>query len=331
MRIITEEDIYRFYLGDIIVGEMYNSPIPGREDDTPSFQLFEHRDTGKLKWLDYGLTDQFGKDPANLVQYLRYLPLTHRGYHDAKRLMEREVQFGMVGKPLTKLSRRATRDTIPYIKPAMEWRKFELDYWMRFQITQAELDREDIQPLGSLSWAGKGGGTHLASTEDDPTFVYWWNKNPASWKLYRPLSPKKIRFRQENVDGVIEGWNSLQRELEGPLDILFILSSTKDRLVVKHAYPSPWINAINPRGEADRVDIVNLVGEINNFADRVIILYDADDPGWAGAQTMSSLTGWECFNTMGVLPTKDFSDYVDTQRGGHSYNGLTELINKIIK
>lgn len=343
MRKITDEDVYRYYLGDVIVGMMYNSPIPGRKDDTPSFQLYEK--DGRIRWVDYGLTDQFGRDPENLVQYLRHLPLTNPAYFDAKRLIKSEVSVGMMGKPLTQLRRRPSRTAIPYIKPK-DFEQFELDYWNRFSITKAELLIEDIQPISSMSWGGEGGSAHVRSTPDSPAFVYWWNRNPAAWKMYRPMEVKKNRFRQENVDGVIEGWNSMinahNLSARKKFEILFILSSTKDRLVVKHAYNNPTVyNGINPRGERDRQDIIAQKDYLLSIADRVIILYDADDAGWTGTQVLMDLTGFEGFDVRGhlgtwtdpkgeLVQTKDFSDYVDSERGNHSYSELLNLINSII-
>lgn len=332
MRNISEEDIYRYYLGDLVVGDMYNSPIRNN-DDTPSFQVFEHRHTGRLCWVDYGLTDQFGKDPYNLVQHLKdNIPLTHKGWYDAQRLVKREVGIGMIGKPMTKLRRRKSRDVAPYVD-CSNWSSDFMRYWNRFDLSKEELIFEDVEPLNFMSWSGPQGDAHVSSDINDPAYVYWWSKNPASWKIYRPLASKRDRFRQENVDGVIEGWNSMMKSYTGLFDIFFILSSSKDRFVVKHCFNDlSKYNGVNPRGEKDRQDIINKQDEIKNVSNRQIILYDADDPGWTGAQELARETGFETYDVRGKLfGQKDFADVIDKERGNKSYRELKQRIERIIK
>lgn len=339
MRQITDEDIYRYYLGDVIVGALYNSPLPDRQDDTPSFQLYVHRNTGKICWIDYGYDSQYGNSAINLVQHLRGLPLTGKGYFDAKALVEREVQLGMIGKPLTQLKRKSFKDITPYIRTKERFSDFELDYWSRFDITEDELLREDIRALDSMNWAGKSGSNDLRSTPTDPIFVYWWNRNPSSWKMYRPLAPKRDRFRQENVDGVIEGWNSMIKEYKevDQFDIMFITSSTKDRLVLKHALRhglTEKCSVINPRGERDRQDIIAQIDMIKQMSREQYIIYD-DDPngeGWRCAQTLAAETGFEAIDISGAFDgQKDIADYIDKQRGNHSYDELVNIIKQLIK
>lgn len=339
MRQITDEDIYRHYLGDVIVGALYNSPLPDRQDDTPSFQLYVHRKTGKICWIDYGYDSQYGNSAVNLVQHLKGLPLTGKGFFDAKALVQSEVGIGMIGKPLTQLRKRSMRDTTPYIKPKKYFDQFELDYWSRFDITEDELLWEDITSLDSMNWTGRSGSNDLRSTPTDPIFVYWWNRNPASWKMYRPLAHKRDRFRQENVDGVIEGWNSMVKEYKevDQFDIMFITSSTKDRLVLKHAVRhglGEKCTAINPRGERDRQDIIAQIGMIKEMSREQYIIYDDDSTGegWKCAQILAAETGFKSLDVKGVFAgQKDIADYIDKQRGNYSYDELVNIIKHLIK
>lgn len=61
-------------------------------------------------------------------------------------------------------------------------------------------------------------------------------------------------------------------------------------------------------------------------------MYDADDPGYIGAMKLKTVTGFEAYDMRGKLDgQKDFADFVDKERGNHSYNDLTKLILNIIK
>jgi hypothetical protein len=332
MRALTTEDVYRYYLGDVVIGNMYNSPLPGRRDSSPSFALYEKN--GEILWIDHGLPNQYGNKPENLIQHLRGLPLTPGGYYKAQKIIAGEVQRGMRGKSPTSLRRRAKNKNTPYIRGREVWRGFETEYWRRFDIDTDFLREEWVEPLDMMSWSGDEKAADLRSVIGDPAFVYWWSRNPASWKLYRPLTARKRdKFRQGNPTGVIEGWDVMKKQVDGRLGVLFILSSSKDRFVVKKAFGElNRYNGINPRGESDRMDIIAMRSEIADLADRVIILYDADRAGYEGSHTLSDKTGFETYDMRNLLDgQKDFSDYVDTQRGNHSHSKLKDLIKSICK
>lgn len=335
MRNITQIDIYRQWLGDIIIGALYNSPLPGRKDDTASFGIFEKN--GQLLWKDFGLGDQWGNKPENLVQYMEGLSLDGRGYYEAIELIKKNVGVNTLSKPLTQLKRLAKADTTAYIKGRKPL-DFEQAYWDRFSISPEELEHENITGLDFFSWDGSDTPS-IASTPEDPAFVYWWNKSPASWKLYRPKTKnKREKFRQLNIQGVIEGWNSMMVEWEIvnniPFDILFILSSSKDRLVTKRCMrlcSDLHTSAINPRGESDRVEIVANSEFIKSISTRQIILYDADDPGYISSKELAEQTGFETYDMRNQLGgQKDISDFIDAERGAHSYSQLYTILSSFI-
>lgn len=331
MRKITDQDIYRMLLGNVVIGNLYNSPIPGRKDKTPSFALFEKN--GVVLWRDHGLPDQFGDKASNLYQHMRGFPLTHAGWHRANEALEQEFRVGLIGVPPTQLRSKPKHDRPPCVM-GDTFKDFEIGFWNRFDFTVPELLYEDIEPLRKMSWT-EGGEMVFESTPSEPAFIYWWNKSPASYKIYRPLSQKRDKFRQWNVDGIIEGWNSLIKEYERrnrvPFDILFNGSSTKDRMVLKKA-SGPNCSGFNPRGEGDFKDIVAKAPIIKSMAKRVVCLYDADDAGFAGASRMAELTGFEFYDTRAKLfGHKDFADMKDKTRGNMSYQDINNTILNLIQ
>lgn len=332
---MTDEDIYRVLLGDVTIGENYNSPIPvkyrGKEDKTASFGLY-YKDDGILRWKDYGFPSAFGNKAGNLVQYLREgFPFTPKGYKQALAYIEGEVRMGLLGQPPTQLKRRRKGDSVPVVLSGESYLDFELDFWHRFDFSENELHYEDIYPLRSMTYH-EGGENVFQSIPGNPAFIYWWSRNPASYKLYRPLGDKRDKFRQWNIEGVIEGWNTMIKEYNGtPFDILFINSSTKDRIVTKKAFKGEYVSSINPRGESDRIDLINKKDEINSLAKRVVIIYDADDPGYDGALMLSQLTGWEMVDVRGKLHgQKDIADMKDKTRGNMSYPEIKQTILSLI-
>ena len=330
MRQVTDQDIYKMLLGNVVIGNMYNSPIPGRRDKTPSFSLYEKN--GKILWSDKGLPTQFGPEPAHLYQHMRLFPITHAGYYQAKEAMLNEVKLGIIGKPPTQLRAKPKADHAPYLA-GEEYLPFELQYWQRFEYTGSQLQYEDIYPLRKMAW-NEGGQVIFESKPEDPAFVYWWNRNPLSCKIYRPLAQKRDKFRQWNVEGIIEGWKTLligyNTRNGKPFDIIFVSSSTKDRLVKKRAMGKEC-SAINPRGEGDFKDIVEKASVIKSMAKRVVCLYDADDAGYEGAKRMAELSGFEFYDTRNKLSGwKDFADMKDTTKGNLSYEFINQTITNLI-
>src|SRR5688572_15781777 len=133
---------------------MYNSPIPGRKDDTPSFVVYEKN--GQLRWTDHGLTNQCGYHPVNLVIHMRGLPCDteeeiRRSYGIAKRIIDTEIKIGMMGKPPTQLRSRPQYDRPPLLRTGA-FRDWEHEYWNRFELSEEELRYESTEALHSLTW-----------------------------------------------------------------------------------------------------------------------------------------------------------------------------------
>jgi len=212
--IITDEQLYRYLLGDQEVGKTYISRIPEKyrkQDTNESFGTFEKN--GVIRWKDHGLASQYGNEASNLLQYMWELPLDQSGWRQAKALIEgslgRQIQLGAEGPNPPGLRRGKVRsgDCVPYLNWSEDFTDYELSYWQRYGITAQELLREQIYALRELRWANSPVKT--MSTPADPAFLYIFNRNPLAWKIYRPLNTSNQKFRQWNIEDVIEGLHDL--------------------------------------------------------------------------------------------------------------------------
>jgi hypothetical protein len=303
---ISDERIYRYLLGDVVIGTMYNSPIPREyrgEDDSPSFGLYERN--GKILWKDFGFADANGNTAINLLMYMYHL--------NYKQAVEHTSLIGLqVGETLLKRDKRST-DLKPQVvkHPLVD---FELEYWYRFDLGQDTLIKERIWGLESLSW----GGTKTFSSAEDPAFYYDLGKG---WKIYWPI---KKRFRQWQVDGLVEGFHSLEKRNTG-----IIFSSTKDRLVGKEAF---GCTGINPTSEGSVSSLVKLWTDIKPFASNWFVMYDGDEPGFSAAKKTALLLNIPYIDTRNRLKgNKDLADFVDKQRGKRSYEELNSIFSKDLK
>lgn len=296
---LSDEKIYRYLLGDdVVVGVMYNSPIPGRKDDTPSFGLYEK--DGKILWKDFGLAHPPGNQAIHLLMAMKGV-----GMKQAKEEGE-QILKSFIGKPLTRFARKGT--AIPQLKLRDNFFDFELNYWKRFGIFEPQLRYEDVFPLDSLKWITPEDVYEESSTEGNPAFIYKINDG---WKRYRPLV-KKGKWLSHNLrGGVIEGWNTFT-----PGELNLVVSSTKDRMVVKNC----GYQVINPSAESLIYPFLNLT-----LPGRTIIMFDSDQPGYEYSEKLSGLTGWEYIDMRGKLRgKKDFAEYRE------KYNDLCALLTKLI-
>lgn len=325
---MNDDKIYRALLGnECEVGEMYISriPPPHRKHDTNcSFGLYVE-DDGIIRWKDFGLSDQQGFKAVNLIQYMRNLPLGPGvGYYKAKAIAEGEFEREFLVHKLLPLEKRKRVGGMPFLK----WRElndFELNYWNRYGITKEDLQREDIWGLESLQW---GSGIKTISSAGNPAFVYIFNRNPLSFKVYRPLD-KDNKFRQWSIDGVVEGSHILKQD-NRIYDVGILVSSTKDRIVCKKAFPD-WL-FLNPTAEGTYISLISRWMELKPRALRWCCMYDSDEAGYSGGEMISnhlSISNIDMRNKLNGQ--KDFSDYIDTQKGKHSYNELKTIINNNLK
>ena len=317
----TDEQIYRYLCGDIEVGEMYLSPLPAnwRKSDTgESFGLYLKPD-GVVRWHDFGLADQDGNKAINLLMYMR-----NCDYRTACRIRDTEVAMEWKRRPFVELKkgRRALgEDILPYVEYDDKFADYELRYWDRYkEIGREDLVHQQIYSLKSLRWGNSK--NQITSTPGDPAFIYIFNRNPISWKIYRPLNQSNQKFRQWGIENVVEGLHQIH-----PAEIGIFVSSTKERLVCCKACPEMLF--LNPTGESSYIQIINRWPEIRPYARQWHIMYDADNAGYLAGETLSSHINIPNVDTR-HMEQKDFSDFIDKYKGDHSYNDLRTLIHNLI-
>jgi len=205
------------------------------------------------------LADPYGNKALNLLQYLRGLPLSSAGYYRAKQIAETEIARNYISNTFVPLKKgkRMSEGIPPFVEFDENFTDYELRYWERYGISAEELLQQQIYSLKSLRW---GDSTNkVISTVGDPAFVYIFNRNPISWKVYRPLNTSGQKFRQWGIENVVEGMHQIH---EAEMGIL--VSSTKERVVCIKACPE--ILFLNPTGEGSYIQLINNWSAIRPFA-----------------------------------------------------------------
>lgn len=219
---LYSEDQICFVYG-IPIGESICSPLPGRQDKTPSFKA-RKTDDGKIVWRDFYYPP--GQQPTGDVKNLIMLLEGVDEHELVKRLMPK-----MKGTPLTYNS-PTPRIISAGIEFAKYWHEWEKKYWEEgLDMNSAFLMKNDTYPCRELI-----GDDHVIwrSTEKAPTYVHIVDIANNIWQAYRPKNPKGKKHWSWNTERVLFGTKHIKHNQH-----VIFTSSNKDRMaVIKTGYQS---------------------------------------------------------------------------------------------
>jgi len=268
---ISNEDIYNHYLGDFENNSWFNSPW--RSDSDPSLRISYYNN--KWVWTDFG-EDSRPKDGISFI--MRYYNIS---FQDALQQGWKDIMTETFEPIYKKTIIKHDTKSYCHIRDLVN---FELDYWEAAEIKKKDLDLFNV-------YSGKirhDGFLWHESTENDPLFIYMFNKKTPIYKGYRPFAPEpKLKFYSKNTSGHIQGWEKLPDKG----DIVVITKSYKDVIVwSKLGYP-----AIAPHSENMFISPFDLY-ELENRFKHVYINYDNDATGIKKSIQYSSEHNLKYFN-----------------------------------
>lgn len=286
---IEPYDVYRYYIGDFVIGQARKSPF--HKDNNPSFSIYM-RD-GKLKHRDHS-DDRYRGDCIDLVQQLFNL--------DTKKATQKIAKdFGIVdGKD------ESQKITSQYTKPFIDqkrhcfiqvatrpWTKEDAAYWTQFGITKDQLKAEEVYPLKDVFINRR----RERVNKDELFYAYRYDEG---FKIYFPNRPKDERWKSNIPITIVENMKILS---DYDPSVVLITKSKKDRLVLSRYFPYV-LNVQNETRACFTEDFVQkLKGRI------VWINYDSDEPGIRNCTNITSEFGYKYINVpKQFLPVKDYAD-----------------------
>ncbi len=260
----SEYEIFKMYVGDFTIGEVFKSPIRSG-DDNPSFNIFYSKRNNCLLFKDFaGRRGDF----VTLVQELYHIA----NYNDA--LQKIASDFGLSksnGDPKNKNMLPVeikSINKVPYqlsIKKR-EWSIPDINYWKEFNISLTTLRNFNVVPIEGYfnsSYYVKTPGLAFAYLEyKDDTLTY---------KIYRPKESKNKKWRNNNLFGVHQGYRQLP--MRGSL--LIITKALKEVMSLYELYHIP---AIAVQSETCYIK-ETVIAEYNSRFAKVITLFDNDKQG----------------------------------------------------
>ena len=276
--ILGQHRIMSFYFQDeIVMGRRYCNPF--RDDGNPSC-FFKWSKVGNLYFIDYA-TQKIYYNPID-VACMR----TGYGYPDILYKIEADFKIKQLNlEDKKQLELETSTFKKPELKPATikvsttKFNKKDLEYWKQFGITPSILSFYNVKKV-SKAWISEN--LWYISNDIDPCYRY---KEKDKFKIYRPFADKKNKFRTNYFGGILEGYEQLPHKGE----LLIITKGLKDVMTLH----SMGLNAVAVRSENTPVS-ENAFNLLNNRFEKILIWFDADEAGIAGAEKLSQMYNLPC-------------------------------------
>lgn len=302
---IDSFDVYRYYIGDFVIGQARKSPF--RKDNNPSFSIYMK--DGKLRHTDFA-DDRYRGDCIDLVQQLFNL--------DTKKATQKIAKdFG-----ISEGTDESERITSQYSKPFMDqkrhsfiqvstraWTSDDAAYWKQFGITKDQLKAEEVYPIKDLFINRR----KQFINKDELVYVYRYAEG---FKIYFPNRPKGERWKSNIQLTLVENLKILD---EYDPSVVLITKSKKDRLVLSRYFPY----VLNVQNETRACFTEQFVEKLKG---RIVwINYDSDDTGVKNCIRITTEFGYRYINVPKVYLEEGIKDYADLYR----LHGEEAVINSL--
>jgi hypothetical protein len=309
---VSEADLFKKYLNrDPSKKKRVTNPL--RQDESPGCAFYTN-DNNRLMFHDFALGQSWDCFGVVMEKY-------NLGFYDALKRINKDFSLRLNTinpvpekyKSLFQVKKKKESSDLLYQIVVDDWDKDNLAYWKRFGIDKATLIAHSVYPVKYVYINKK---LHWRSTEKNPIYGYVYPSGRL--KCYRPLSPEPTNKWTGNATS--EDINCYSK-LPFLGKHLIITKSMKDALV---AIKLGFI-AIAPQGENNSLQTPKYQSLRHTF-DKIVVLYDNDDPGITGANKAS--LEMECSTVMIPLSygVKDLAEF----REKYGPKKTKELLEKLV-
>jgi len=311
LAVVSEIDIFSYYLGGTIPNKPISSPL--REDTSPSFSLFHSSEHGIVLYKDFA-TGEVGNC---FVFVMRLFNLSSKIEAINKvaadfSLNQFEIPNSITSQPInltyTK-NRKKTLNTgrLKISVTVRNWSIKDKDYWEgKYGLTKQQLEFCNIHPISHYFVNG-----YCTKTQDNAYAFVEEKDNIQTFKIYQPYADKENKWINNNDFSTWELWTQLPDNGE----VLIVASSRKDALVIKSLFPTNQITACSLQSEGVNPKR-NVIDEIRGRFKEVYIMYDNDfdsnkNRGRIAGAKLASQTGFTQIEIPDEAQVKDPSDYIE--------------------
>ena len=310
---IPREWVFEYYLNlkeklsgqDVKILSIFNA-----RDKVPSMFIYYDVVSKSYKYKDFSSGNQ--GDSIELVKALFNMPT--RGHAAYKILEDYQIYIKNNTVAVVDILYHDKYKVVDY--EMRHWTNFDQTYWMGYKIGSKMLARYNVIPLSFFTMSKLGlDGVEISYTFKK-SYVYGYFRNDGSlYKIYMPKNTDKKFIKVENY---IQGIDQLRYDCK----YLLITSSLKDLMAFNKLGISN-IEAIAPDSENTMIG-EKAIGELKPHYEKIVVLFDNDDPGIKAAQRYKDKYG---FNTILLPMEKDLSDSVKV----HGIDKVREVLFPLLK
>lgn len=299
---VADSVIFYQYFGPFELGKVYKSKF--RKDRNPSTGFYVNK-LGRLIYNDITTGEK-------LDCFAFVAKLYNISYSDAIKKIGND--FGIIGdskqsivsaatfKAASEIDKDCKQKTIIQVKPN-RWKEENLAYWREFEISQKELEENDVYPIGDL-YINK---QKIYNPHNYLRYAYRLKYNGEEFiKIYSPHDTK-MKWVSNIPLYIPFGLDTLPQSG----DKLIVTKSQKDRIVLKKLFPAV-IASQNESESALSSEIQEIIKNNHDFK-RKIIFWDNDPTGVEACKKFNE-KGFGYFNIpkecYEKFKIKDASDYV---------------------
>ena len=261
-------------------------------DKVPSMCIYTDS-RGHYKFKDF--SSGYGGDGLNLVMHL--YNLDGRGKASFKIMDDYNIYIS--NNTYVPIAYKPHSKYVVSDYEMRHWNTLDQAYWKNFKLSSGILEKHNVFPLAFYSMIKEDDGHILDSISIKANFIYGFFREDGT--LYKIYTPKNKENKFIKVKDYIQGSD----QLEFKSKYLIITSSLKDLMCFKRLGIN-GIEAIAPDSE-NSVIPENFMRPLLDKYQKIIVLFDNDEPGLKSAQKYKSKYGFEYVN---LDMSKDLSDSV---------------------
>lgn len=302
-------EIFRNYIPDnFVINKPFSSPL--RVDDTPSFSIYESKDT--ILYNDFVLG---GGDCLRFVKELFGFSSWYDTY--SRIAIDFQLDKDYAVRKLNGYFKRDYRGTINKAikrkEKAVElsvstrkWENYDYTYWKKYGINQLMLQKYEVYPISRIFM--KYSSDTLVVKADKHAYCFIERKDgKVTMKIYQPFS--KYKWMTSHDHSVWQGWKQLPQRGEN----LIITKSLKDVMAINQ---NSWYAAVALQQEGANPKYT-VIDELKKRFKKIFVLYDND---------FDKVTNW------GKLAAKklcrDYNLYFIMIPSSYEAKDFTDLIKK---
>lgn len=304
---LGEENIFRYYFGDFVIGRSYKSIFT--KDERPSTGFYVNS-KGSLIYNDLRTGEKL-----DCIAFVAKLLKIKYGEAISQIAIDFGIKHGATSKEakpiINKIKKYEKKEKSVFSVKTKPFTKADYTFWLQFGITKKELERYNIY---SVSWF-KMGEFQLFVEEPDLCFAYLIPglNGERYFKIYTPTDPDRKWFTNAPLDCVYGLEN-----LTCTSNKLIITKSLKDYIVLRKFYKE--VIYVQNESKASLPD--KIIRVLLKCGYKLIyIFFDCDRPGIRAANYYKKKYGfiptfitegntiWECLKNSSAKGIKDPSDY----------------------